>query len=93
MRKTLRFDDTKNVYIEKLEMLYYANPISFYIFIEILIQKPIFGMDFSNKTECVKLPEKEKIYPATIFHPYYEVFILSNQDILLNPESLKKHIE
>ena len=93
MRKTLRFDDTKNVYIEKLEMLYYANPISFYIFIEILVQKPIFGMDFSNKTECVKLPEKEKIYPATIFHPYYEVFILSNQDILLNQESLKKHIE
>ena len=39
------------------------------------------------------MPERDKIYPATIFHPYYEVFILSEQNILLDQENLKKHIE
>ena len=50
-------------------------------------------MDFSTKTECLKIPEHDKIYPATIFHSYYEVFILSNQKDLLDQKSLKKHLD
>lgn len=95
MRKTLNFDESKNTYVSKLEKIYAISPATFYDIINTLIGSECYvgGLKFSAVTECVKLPERDKIYPATIFHPYYEVFILSNQDILLNQESLKKHIE
>ncbi len=95
MRKTPFFDKSKNEYVEKLEKLYLVNPTIFYALINYLIKSEyaVGYMDFSTKTECLKLPEHEKIYPATIFHSYYEVFILSTQHILLNQKSLKKHLD
>ena len=95
MRKTPNFDKTKNEYISKLEKLYLVNPVIFYAFINFLMQcEYLVGyMDFSTKTECLKLPERDKIYPATIFHSYYEVFILSTQKDLLDQKSLKKYFE
>ena len=95
MRKTPHFDKTKNEYIKKLEKLYNVNPQVFYGLINYLTKSDyIVGyMDFSSKTECLKIPEHEKIYPATIFHTYYEVFILSTQKDLLNQDSLKKHLD
>lgn len=95
MRRTPFFDRSKNEYITKLEKLYLVSPTIFYAFMNLLVKSDytVGYMDFSNKTECLKLPEHEKIYPATIFHSYYEVFILSTQHILLNQESLKKHLD
>lgn len=95
MRKTLDFDKSKNEYIKKLEKLYNVNPQVFYGLINYLTKSDyIVGyMDFSSKTECLKIPEHEKIYPATISHVYYEVFILSTQNILLDKVSLKKHLD
>lgn len=95
MRKTLNFDESQNTYVSKLEKIYAISPVTFYDLINTLIGSEcrICGLNFSAVTECVKLPERDKIYPATIFHPYYEVFILNDQEILLNQESLKKHIE
>jgi len=95
MRKTPNFDKTKNEYISKLEKLYLVNPVIFYAFINSLMQcEYLVGyMDFSTKTECLKLPERDKIYPATIFHSYYEVFILSTQKDLLDQKSLKKYLD
>lgn len=95
MRRTPHFDKTKNEYITKLEKLYNVNPQFFYGLINYLIKsKYLVGyMDFSSKTECLKLPEHEKIYPATIYHSYYEVFVLSTQHILLNQNSIKRHID
>ena len=95
MRKTPHFDKTKNEYIKKLEKLYNVNPQVFYGLINYLTKSDyIVGyMDFSSKTECLKIPVHEKIYPATIFHTYYEVFILSTQKDLLNQDSLKKHLD
>jgi len=95
MRKTPFFDKSKNEYVEKLEKLYLVNPTIFYALINYLIkgEYAVGYMDFSTKTECLKLPEHEKIYPATIFHSYYEIFILSTQHILLNQKSLKKYLD
>ncbi len=95
MRKTLNFDESKNTYVSKLEKIYAISPVAFYDIINTLIGSECYvgGLKFSAVTECVKLPERDKIYPATIFHPYYEVFILSEQNILLDQENLKKHIE
>ena len=95
MRKTPFFDKSKNEYVVKLKKLYLVNPTIFYGFINYLINNKyaVGYMDFSSKTECLKLPEHEKIYPATIFHPYYEVFVLSTQHILLDQKSLKKHLD
>ena len=95
MRRTPFFDKSKNEYVAKLEKLYLVNPTIFYALINYLIKSEyaVGYMDFSNKTECLKLPEHEKIYPATIFHPYYEVFVLSTQHILLDQKSLKKHLD
>lgn len=95
MRKTPDFDKTKNEYIKKLEKLYNVNPQVFYGLINYLIKSDylVGYMDFSSKTECLKLPEHEKIYPATIFHSYYEVFVLSTQHILLDQISLKRHLD
>lgn len=95
MRKTLNFDESKNTYVSKLEKIYAISPIAFYDTVNALIGSDCYvgGLKFSAVTECVKLPEREKIYPATIFHPYYEIFILSDQNILLDKENLKKHIE
>ena len=95
MRKTPDFDKTKNEYITKLEKLYNVNPQVFYSLINYLTKSEyIVGyMDFSSKTECLKLPEHEKIYPATIYHSYYEVFVLSTQHILLDQNSLKRHLD
>ncbi len=95
MRRTPHFDKTKNEYITKLEKLYNVNPQVFYGLINYFTKAEylIGYMDFSGKTEYVKLPEREKIYPATIWHSYYEVFILNNQSQLLNQESLKKHLD
>lgn len=95
MRKTPFFDKSKNEYVAKLEKLYLVNPTIFYAFINYLIKSEyaVGYMDFSSKTECLKLPEHEKIYPATIFHPYYEVFVLSTQHVLLDQKSLKKHLD
>ena len=94
MRKTLNFDESKNTYVSKLEKIYAISPATFYDIINTLIGSKYYvgGLKFSAVTECVKLPERDKIYPATIFHPYYEVFILSDQNILLDKENLKKHI-
>ncbi len=95
MRKTPFFDKSKNEYVAKLEKLYLVNPTIFYAFINYLIKSEysVGYMDFSSKTECLKLPEHEKIYPATIFHPYYEVFVLSTQHVLLDQKSLKKYLD
>ena len=95
MRKTLNFDESKNTYVSKLEKIYAINPVAFYDIINTLIGSECYvgGLKFSAVTECVQLPERDKIYPATIFHPYYEVFILSDQNILLDHKALKKHIE
>lgn len=95
MRKTLNFKESKNTYVSKLEKIYAISPATFHDIINTLIGSECYvgGLNFSAVTECVKLPERDKIYPATIFHPYYEVFILNDQEILLNQESLKKHIE
>lgn len=95
MRKTMNFDESRNAYLTKLERLYAVNSRAFYGLINHLMNSGtcVGGVSFSSKTECIKLPEREKIYPATIFHPYYEVFILNNQETLQNQESLKKHIE
>ena len=100
MRKTPHFDKTKNEYISKLEKLYLVNPSIFYAFINYLVKckytecEYLVGyMDFSTKTECLKLPERDKIYPATIYHSYYEVFILSTQKDLLDQKTLKKHLD
>ena len=95
MRKTLNFDESKNTYVSKLEKIYAINPVAFYDIINTLIGSECYvgGLKFSAVTECVQLPERDNIYPATIFHPYYEVFILSDQNILLDHKALKKHIE
>ena len=95
MRKTPYFDKVKNEYISKLKKLYLVNPTIFYAFINYFIKgEYLVGyMDFSGKTECLKLPEHDKIYPATIFHSYYEVFILSCQKDLLDQQTLKKHLD
>lgn len=95
MRKTLNFNESKNTYVSKLEKIYAISPATFYDIINTLIGSECYigGLKFSAVTECVKLPERDKIYPATIFHNYYEVFILSEQNILLDQENLKKHIE
>ena len=95
MRKTPNFDKTKNEYITKLEKLYNVNPQVFYSLINYLTKSEylVGYMDFSGKTECLKLPEHEKIYPATIYHSYYEVFVLSTQHILLDQNSLKRHLD
>lgn len=94
MRKTPHFDKTKNEYITKLEKLYTVNPAIFYAFINYIIKSDylVGYLDFSAKTECIKLPERERIYPATIFHSYYEIFILSNQKELLDSKVLEKHL-
>lgn len=94
MRRTPFFDKSKNEYITKLEKLYLVSPTIYYAFMNLMIKSdyPVGYMDFSNKTECIKLPEHEKIYPATIFHSYYEVFILSNQKELLDSRVLEKHL-
>lgn len=95
MRKTPDFDKTKNEYITKLEKLYNVNPQVFYGLINYLTKSEylVGYMDFSSKTECLKIPEHEKIYPATIYHSYYEVFVLSTQHILLDQNSLKRHLD
>ena len=95
MRKTLNCDDTQNAHIRKLELLYNVNPWMFYSMIDNLMKHPYaVGLpEFSHKTECVRLPDREKIYPATVWQPYYELYILDDQKELLNPESLKKHID
>lgn len=95
MRKTMNFDESRNAYLTKLERLYTVNSRAFYGLINHLMDSEgcVGGVSFSAKTECIKLPKRECIYPATIFHPYYEVFILNDQKVLLKPESLQKHIE
>lgn len=95
MRRTPFFDRSKNEYITKLEKLYNVNPQVFYGLINYLTKADylVGYMDFSNKTECLKIPEREKIYPATIYHSYYEVFVLSTQHILLDQNSLKRHLD
>ena len=95
MRRMPFCDKTKNEYVTKLEKLYLVNPTIFYALINYLIKSEwaVGYMDFSNKTECLKLPEHDKIYPATIYHSYYEVFILSNQTKILDQQSLKKHLD
>ena len=95
MRKTLDFDNTKNTYIAKLEKLYNVNPRMFYGLIHSLITPDysVGFLDFSHKTECVHLPDREKIYPATVWHPYYELFILDDPKVLSNVQMLKKHID
>jgi len=93
-------DEYKNEYISELEKIYNLNPEMFYHMINNFVKpdkgvfKELIGyLTFSTKTECIKIPERVKIYPATIWHPYFEVFILSNQKELLNQESLKTYIE
>lgn len=95
MRKTPDFDKTKNEYITKLEKLYNVNPQVFYGLINYFTKADylVGYMTFSSKTECLKIPEHEKIYPATIYHSYYEVFVLSTQHILLDQNSLKRHLD
>ncbi|MCQ2581323.1 MAG: hypothetical protein MJ164_04125 [Alphaproteobacteria bacterium] len=94
MRQTLNYDNSKNKYITKLQKLYSINPYAFYKIINTLFKhkRPVGELYFSHKTECVHLPTKGKIYPATIWHPYYEIYVLDNQKELLDPEYIKKHI-
>ncbi len=94
MRKTLDFDHTTNTHITKLEKIYNVNPLVFYSILDLLIKHDykIGSPCFSHKTECVHLPDREKIYVAHIFQPHYEVYILDDPNILSNPESLKKYI-
>lgn len=100
MRKILYQDEYKNEYISELEAIYNLSPDMFYHMINRFIEPakdmfkaPIGYLTFSTKTECMKVPERIKIYPATIWQPYFEVFILSNQKELLNQDSLKTHID
>ena len=95
MRWILDFDKTKNVYIAKLEQLYNVNPRCFYSLIDVFLdhEYQIGEAEFSHKTEClVRSPDIKKIYPATISQPCYQLFVLSNEQDLLNAETLKKYI-